>query len=130
MNLSYSLEPTLLILQLVTTKSRRSQPLSVRWMLILHDTQRRFAFNNIVKKSSKNSVPWFGKGDLFQNDLLVQLMTGLFHNIRELLILFYKTTRFKPNRIIMYRDGASEGQFSTVSSIRSARMVEFGRRFY
>nr|CAH0099722.1 unnamed protein product [Daphnia galeata] len=34
--------------------------------------------------------------------------------VRELLILFYKTTRFKPNRIIMYRDGASEGQFSTV----------------
>jgi len=34
--------------------------------------------------------------------------------VRELLILFYKTTRFKPNRIIMYRDGVSEGQFSTV----------------
>ncbi|EFX70194.1 putative Argonaute-family psuedogene [Daphnia pulex] len=32
--------------------------------------------------------------------------------VRELLILFYKTTRFKHNRIIMYRDdGASEGQF-------------------
>lgn len=35
----------------------------------------------------------------------------------ELLILFYKTTRFKPNRIIMYRDGVSEGQFSTVSQL-------------
>jgi len=35
--------------------------------------------------------------------------------VRELLILFYKTTRFKPNRIIMYRDGVSEGQFSTVT---------------
>ncbi|XP_076338022.1 protein argonaute-2-like isoform X2 [Tachypleus tridentatus] len=34
--------------------------------------------------------------------------------VKELLIQFYKSTRFKPNRIIMYRDGVSEGQFSQV----------------
>ncbi|CAM0875451.1 unnamed protein product [Alopecurus aequalis] len=34
--------------------------------------------------------------------------------IRELLISFYKSTRCKPSRIIFYRDGVSEGQFSQV----------------
>uniref|UniRef100_T1J113 Protein argonaute-1 n=1 Tax=Strigamia maritima TaxID=126957 RepID=T1J113_STRMM len=34
--------------------------------------------------------------------------------VRELLIQFYKSTRFKPNRIIFYRDGVSEGQFQAV----------------
>ncbi|XP_041360926.1 protein argonaute-2-like isoform X5 [Gigantopelta aegis] len=36
--------------------------------------------------------------------------------VRELLIQFYKSTRFKPTRIIFYRDGVSEGQFQTVLS--------------
>lgn len=32
--------------------------------------------------------------------------------VQELLIMFYKSTGgFKPHRIIMYRDGISEGQF-------------------
>ncbi|XP_070208150.1 protein argonaute-2-like isoform X2 [Littorina saxatilis] len=31
--------------------------------------------------------------------------------VRELLIQFYRSTRFKPTRIIFYRDGVSEGQF-------------------
>ena len=35
--------------------------------------------------------------------------------VRELLIQFYKSTRYKPARIIFYRDGVSEGQFSQVS---------------
>ena len=34
--------------------------------------------------------------------------------VRELLITFYQTTRFKPTRIIFYRDGVSEGQFQQV----------------
>ena len=34
--------------------------------------------------------------------------------VKELLIAFYKATKFKPYRIIFYRDGLSEGQFSTV----------------
>ena len=33
---------------------------------------------------------------------------------KELLIEFYKATKAKPVRIIMYRDGVSEGQFSQV----------------
>ncbi|XP_076371503.1 protein argonaute-2-like [Tachypleus tridentatus] len=41
----------------------------------------------------------------------IQDMTSM---VKELLIQFYKSTRFKPNRIIMYRDGVSEGQFSQV----------------
>lgn len=34
---------------------------------------------------------------------------------RELLIQFYRSTRFKPTRIIIYRGGVSEGQFFNVS---------------
>lgn len=36
--------------------------------------------------------------------------------MRELLIQFYKSTRFKPTRIIFYRDGVSEGQFQQVGA--------------
>ncbi|KAI9076228.1 hypothetical protein K1719_041801 [Acacia pycnantha] len=41
---------------------------------------------------------------------------GVVHGgmIRELLVAFYKSTKFKPDRIIFYRDGVSEGQFSQV----------------
>ncbi|KAF9624318.1 hypothetical protein IFM89_009226 [Coptis chinensis] len=41
---------------------------------------------------------------------------GTFHAgmIRELLISFRKSTGYKPQRIIFYRDGVSEGQFSQV----------------
>jgi hypothetical protein len=39
---------------------------------------------------------------------------------RELLIMFYKSTGgYKPHRIILYRDGVSEGQFLHVSIIIS-----------
>ncbi|CAG0893618.1 unnamed protein product [Darwinula stevensoni] len=34
--------------------------------------------------------------------------------VRDLLVQFYRSTRFKPNRIVFYRDGVSEGQFQTV----------------
>ncbi|MED6155463.1 argonaute 5 [Stylosanthes scabra] len=41
---------------------------------------------------------------------------GIVHGgmIRELLIAFYRSTKRKPDRIIFYRDGVSEGQFSQV----------------
>ncbi|KAK6235106.1 hypothetical protein SCA6_010443 [Theobroma cacao] len=41
---------------------------------------------------------------------------GVVHSgmIRELLMAFYKSTGQKPSRIIFYRDGVSEGQFSQV----------------
>lgn len=34
--------------------------------------------------------------------------------VKELLVQFYQSTRFKPTRIIIYRDGVSEGQFYQV----------------
>lgn len=34
--------------------------------------------------------------------------------VRERLVSFYKTTNQKPTRIIVYRDGVSEGQFAEV----------------
>ena len=36
---------------------------------------------------------------------------------RELLVAFYKATHHKPKRIIMYRDGVSEGQFQQVKPV-------------
>ncbi|XP_077990342.1 protein argonaute-2-like isoform X3 [Glandiceps talaboti] len=43
-----------------------------------------------------------------------ELIEDLSTMVRELLMQFYKSTRFKPTRIIMYRDGVSEGQFAQV----------------
>lgn len=44
-----------------------------------------------------------------------EIIQDLAAMVRELLIQFYKSTRFKPTRIIFYRDGVSEGQFQQVS---------------
>ncbi|KAK3576098.1 hypothetical protein CHS0354_032222 [Potamilus streckersoni] len=43
-----------------------------------------------------------------------EIIQELSSMVRELLIQFYKSTRFKPTRIIFYRDGVSEGQFQQV----------------
>lgn len=43
------------------------------------------------------------------------IIQDLANMVRELLIQFYKSTRFKPTRIIYYRDGISEGQFNQVN---------------
>src|SRR4029434_3615429 len=43
-----------------------------------------------------------------------QVIQDLASMVRELLIQFYKSTRYKPTRIIFYRDGVSEGQFRQV----------------
>uniref|UniRef100_UPI00358EBEC2 protein argonaute-1-like isoform X1 n=1 Tax=Myxine glutinosa TaxID=7769 RepID=UPI00358EBEC2 len=43
-----------------------------------------------------------------------EIIQDLGSMVRELLIQFYKSTRFKPTRIIFYRDGVSEGQFQQV----------------
>ncbi|KAF7632951.1 hypothetical protein Mgra_00007654 [Meloidogyne graminicola] len=52
-----------------------------------------------------------------------EIISELTFMVRELLIQFYKNTRFKPTRIIVYRDGVSEGQFLNVlqSELRSMR---------
>jgi len=53
----------------------------------------------------------------FQNGTALsatEVIQELSSMVKELLIQFYKSTRFKPNRIILYRDGVSEGQFQTV----------------
>uniref|UniRef100_A0A3Q3A3U9 Argonaute RISC catalytic component 3a n=1 Tax=Kryptolebias marmoratus TaxID=37003 RepID=A0A3Q3A3U9_KRYMA len=45
-----------------------------------------------------------------------EIIQDLASMVRELLIQFYKSTRYKPTRIIFYRDGVSEGQFRQVHS--------------
>ena len=47
---------------------------------------------------------------MHRHEVIAELSTM----VRELLIQFYKSTRFKPARIILYRDGVSEGQFAHV----------------
>uniref|UniRef100_A0A8C1YIW8 Uncharacterized protein n=1 Tax=Cyprinus carpio TaxID=7962 RepID=A0A8C1YIW8_CYPCA len=47
----------------------------------------------------------------FYSQEVIQDLTNM---VRELLIQFYKSTRFKPTRIIYYRGGVSEGQMKQV----------------
>jgi eukaryotic translation initiation factor 2C len=43
-----------------------------------------------------------------------EIIQDLASMVRGLLIKFYRSTHFKPHRIIFYRDGVSEGQFNQV----------------
>ena len=43
-----------------------------------------------------------------------EIIRDLASMVRDLMIEFYKATHFKPVRIVMYRDGVSEGQFNQV----------------
>uniref|UniRef100_A0A183T6C1 Protein argonaute-1 n=1 Tax=Schistocephalus solidus TaxID=70667 RepID=A0A183T6C1_SCHSO len=43
-----------------------------------------------------------------------EIIQDLYPMVRDLLLQFYRSTRFKPTRIIYYRDGVSEGQFLNV----------------
>jgi len=45
-----------------------------------------------------------------------EIIRDLSTMVKDLLIQFYRSTSFKPTRIIFYRDGVSEGQFQTVLS--------------
>jgi len=65
-----------------------------------------------------------------------EIIQELASMVKELLIQFYKSTRFKPTRIIFYRDGVSEGQFQAVSRVsltfwsitRSSRLLNQGTK--
>ena len=46
-----------------------------------------------------------------------EIIVELSSMVKELLIQFYRSTHFKPTRIIFYRDGISEGQFDKVDKI-------------
>uniref|UniRef100_A0A803Y867 Protein argonaute-1 n=1 Tax=Meleagris gallopavo TaxID=9103 RepID=A0A803Y867_MELGA len=50
--------------------------------------------------------------ELLYSQEVIQDLTNM---VRELLIQFYKSTRFKPTRIIYYRGGVSEGQMKQVA---------------
>lgn len=43
-----------------------------------------------------------------------EIIQDLANMVKEMMIQFYRATRFKPVRIIFYRDGVSEGQFPSV----------------
>ena len=53
-----------------------------------------------------------------------QVILDLTPMVRNLLIEFYKATRYKPVRIIMYRNGVSENQLGTVSWWTSCGLVK------
>lgn len=57
-----------------------------------------------------------------------EIIQDLAAMVRELLIQFYKSTRFKPTRIIFYRDGVSEGQFQQVGHLLLCRGPTFSSR--
>jgi eukaryotic translation initiation factor 2C len=52
-----------------------------------------------------------------------EIIQDLWTMVKELLVQFYKSTRFKPTRIIFYRDGVSEGQFAQVVLSHELRAV-------
>jgi eukaryotic translation initiation factor 2C len=54
-----------------------------------------------------------------------EIIAELSSMVKELLIQFYKSTHFKPMRIIFYRDGVSEGQFLPVIYISYLHGVVF-----
>jgi len=43
-----------------------------------------------------------------------EIIEDLATMVKDLLIAFYRSTGFKPARVIFYRDGVSEGQFTQV----------------
>lgn len=55
-----------------------------------------------------------------------EVIQDLASMVRELLIQFYKSTRYKPTRIIFYRDGVSEGQFRQVCFLFLSQNEFFG----
>ena len=53
-----------------------------------------------------------------------EIIVDLGSMVREMLIQFYQTTRFKPSKIIFYRDGVSEGQLQQVGRGGGADKVD------
>lgn len=60
--------------------------------------------------------------ELLYSQEVIQDLTNM---VRELLIQFYKSTRFKPTRIIYYRGGVSEGQMKQVLSLSPCCSKDF-----
>lgn len=56
-----------------------------------------------------------------------EVIQDLASMVRELLIQFYKSTRYKPTRIIFYRDGVSEGQFRQVQPSSCVVLLFFSK---
>lgn len=57
-----------------------------------------------------------------------EIIEDLSYMVRELLIQFYKSTRFKPTRIIFYRDGVPEGQLPQVGTKIGGENLHIGAR--
>lgn len=57
-----------------------------------------------------------------------EIIEDLSYMVRELLIQFYKSTRFKPTRIIFYRDGVPEGQLPQVGPKVGGENLYIGAR--
>jgi len=64
--------------------------------------------------SSVDAHPSVYSASVRVQDTRRDVIAGLATMVREALINFFKQTGFKPHRIVMYRDGVSEGQFGAV----------------
>ncbi|XP_016089891.1 protein argonaute-1-like [Sinocyclocheilus grahami] len=79
--------------------------------------------NNILVPHQRSSVQVVGSMDAHPSRYCAtvrvqrprqEIIEDLSYMVRELLIQFYKSTRFKPTRIIFYRDGVPEGQLPQI----------------
>ena len=64
--------------------------------------------------ASKDGYPTLYNAEVRVQKHRQEMIDELKDMVKELLIKFYKSTRKKPERIIFYRDGVSEGQFRDV----------------
>ncbi|OLY85592.1 Protein argonaute-3 [Smittium mucronatum] len=64
------------------------------------------------------------KAILAQQGSRVEIIQDLAEIVRQQLINFFKSTGFKPQKIIFYRDGVSEGQFAEVMAKEVQSIVD------
>ena len=59
-----------------------------------------------------------------------EIIAELSNMVKELLIQFYRSTHFKPTRIIFYRTGISDSQLDKVTSLAQSQSFSLILRFF
>ena len=89
-----------------------------RWMGILSSEEEKISSICVITndKFYPSYVSW--KEALMNSKMKekVRIINDLSTMVKDHLMMFYKSTGgYKPHRVIMYRDGVSEGQFTKFS---------------